>query len=214
MIEIKSINIQETIRYLGNKNVKLNHDFQLMFQQCEKELLNIITPKCLYKVLALPYSEILAGQDIYAHLKDCEKAVIMCGTLGSGADNLIRKYQIVNIAKAVLIDAMASVTIEEVMNQSERTVLKENQDYNSTWRFSPGYGDYPIEMQKLYLQLLDAPKKIGLCTNENFLLTPTKSVTAIMGLSKKTISQNAKNCATCNLADNCNFRKDGKRCDN
>lgn len=81
-----------------------------------------------------------------------------------------------------------------------------------TFRFSPGYGDYPIRLQPNFLKVLDAPRKIGLCTNETFLLTPTKSVTAIMGISKNEIEKKKRGCAVCSLKGSCRFRKAGSHC--
>ena len=50
-------------------------------------------------------------------------------------------------------------------------------------RFSPGYGDFSLDYQKELLILLDAPKRIGLTVTDSMMLTPTKSVTAVMGLT-------------------------------
>ena len=51
-------------------------------------------------------------------------------------------------------------------------------------RFSPGYGDLPIEIQKDIFRALDCPRRIGLTLNENLLMSPTKSVSAIIGIVK------------------------------
>ena len=81
-----------------------------------------------------------------------------------------------------------------------------------TFRFSPGYGDYPIELQKDFLRILDAQRKIGLTVNDNFMLVPTKSVTAVLGLSKNPIEQKKRGCAVCNMRDKCKYRRNGEHC--
>ena len=49
-------------------------------------------------------------------------------------------------------------------------------------RVSAGYGDIPLEMQRDIFAALDCPRKIGLTLNESLLMSPTKSVTAIIGV--------------------------------
>ena len=53
-------------------------------------------------------------------------------------------------------------------------------------RFSPGYGDLPLSVQKDIISLLEAPKRIGLSLNDSLLMSPTKSVTAFAGISNST----------------------------
>lgn len=72
-----------------------------------------------------------------------------------------------------------------------------------TFRYSPGYGDLPLDVQSSFLRALDAQKKIGLTVSENNLLFPRKSVTAIIGIinsgSKKKI-KSCKNVLTTKIA--------------
>ena len=107
---------------------------------------------------------------------------------------------------------MSSDVIAQVANIGEELIVSENPTHYTTWRFSPGYGDYPIELQSDFLRLLDAPRKIGLCTNNNSILTPTKSVTAVMGLSENPVDRKRRGCQSCNLAKTCKFRKAGTHC--
>lgn len=52
-----------------------------------------------------------------------------------------------------------------------------------------GYGSFPLEIQKEFLEAVNAHKRIGLCTGENNILIPRKSVTAVAGISEKPISR-------------------------
>lgn len=212
MIEINSISREETIRYLGNQTVELNSTMESLLTECEKEILAVIKPRYLYKLIT-PEANFLQGESIKEHLKGCEKAVIMCATAGVEVDSLIRRAQIGDMAKAIVLDTMGSVAVEQICNRIDELVAQEFFDYYSTWRFSPGYGDYPIQLQKDFLQLLDAPRKIGLCTNDSYILTPLKSVTAIVGLSKNPIEKKRRGCGNCNLVKTCKFRKAGTRCE-
>jgi 5-methyltetrahydrofolate--homocysteine methyltransferase len=213
VITLEGIDRAETIRYLGNSRVNMNEDMSALLDSCEKELLRHIEVKYLYKTVPAENSPLISGSDIRAHLKDCGEAVIMCATLGREVDRIIKIAQITDMSRAVVLDAMASSAIESVCARLEKQIARENAGRYLTWRFSPGYGDYPIELQSLYLSLLDAPRKIGLCANQSSMLIPTKSVTAIIGLSEKPVENRRRGCATCSLAGECKFRKAGKRCE-
>lgn len=213
MIKLEKINRDEAVRYLGDSGVKMNQAMESLMDQCEEIILSSAKPKYLYKKIDLQNSDLVAGDSVKAHLKGCNEGIIICATLGVDIDKQLRLAQVTDMAKAVVMDSMASVAIEQVCTKLDDIIADEYKEYNLTWRFSPGYGDYPIELQESFLRLLDSQRKIGLCTNENSILTPTKSVTAIVGLSKEPIERKRKGCASCNLAKNCKFRKAGSRCD-
>ena len=212
MIELEKLNRNEAVRYLGGAGIRLNYRMDVLMDECEKAVLEKASPKYLYVEKDLPCPQIMGGKDIESHLNGCEKAIVMCATVGSEVDKLIRISQISDMARAVVMDSLASVAVEQVCNAFDKIIAEKYSDYNMTFRFSPGYGDYPIELQKIILQMLDAPKKIGLCTNDNFLLTPTKSVTAGLGLSKNPIERKKRGCAICNMRETCKFRRKGLHC--
>ena len=152
------------------------------------------------------------GCDIKKHLEGCSKAALICATLGAEADKLIRVAQISDMASAVVLDSMASVAIEQVCRQVDGLIAELFPESYLTFRFSPGYGDYPIELQKTFLLILDAPRKIGLSASENSLLIPSKSVTAIAGISDKPIEKKRRGCAVCSLRETCRYRRNGDHC--
>ncbi len=212
MIKLSSLNRHECIRYLGDAKVEMNSKMEKLLDICEQEVLKNADPKYLYKEVPANIEELFEGNDIKNHLQGCNKAVIMCATLGNRIDNLIRKTQLLDMAKAVVLDSFASVAIEQVCCSVDEMIAEKYTKKYLTFRFSPGYGDFPISLQKQFLNILDAPRKIGLCTNDNFLLTPTKSVTAVVGISDKEIEQRKRGCAVCSLKGSCRYRKAGSHC--
>lgn len=212
MIQLKALNKQECVRYLGGAKVQMNSDMERLLDVCEQDVINASRPKFLYKEIPVNSEILQQGNHIKSHLTGCSKAIVMCATLGVAVDNLIRKSQLTDMAKAVVIDSFASVAIEQVCNQVDEIIADKYKDKFLTFRYSPGYGDYPIKMQQPILQLLDAQRKIGLCTNENFLLTPTKSVTAVIGVSDNEIEKKKRGCAVCSLKNSCRYRKAGSHC--
>ena len=51
-----------------------------------------------------------------------------------------------------------------------------------TERFSPGYGDLDMAVQKDLCLVLDTGRTIGVTLTESCMMVPVKSVTAIVGL--------------------------------
>lgn len=212
MITLEKLNRSEAIRYLGGAGIQMNDQMEVLMDECEKMVLEKAAPKFLYIELDLPCDTIMGGRDIANHLDGCEKAILMCATLGAEIDKLIRINQISDMAKAVVLDSFSSVAVEQVCNRVDEIIAEKYAGYNMTFRFSPGYGDYPISLQQDFLRMLDAPRKIGLTTNDNYLLMPTKSVTAVLGLSKNPIERKKRGCAICNMRGKCRFRKNGEHC--
>lgn len=212
MIKLDRLDRNEAVRYLGGAGISLNYRMDRLMDECEKEILAKANPKYLYVEKALPCEKIMQGEDIKSHLENCGRAIVMCATLGSEVDKLIRISQISDMAKAVTLDSFASAAIEQVCSKFDDIIAEKYRGSYQTFRFSPGYGDYPVELQKSFLTMLDAPRKIGLTANENSLLVPTKSVTAVIGLSDTPIERKRRGCAVCNMRGECKFRRNGERC--
>lgn len=185
---------------------------------CAKQLKEAMEPKFTYKVFDLvdgqiPNSEFkLEGKAIANHLENCEKVVFMCATLSGNVDLLIRKKQITGMTEAIITDSLASAVIEQVCDKAEEVILKDFKDYEHTWRFGLGYDDFPLEGQKKFLEILDASKRVGVCVNSSMMLTPTKSVTCVIGLGHNLKVSSQKSCDTCSFREKCQFRKEGKSC--
>ncbi len=212
MITLNSLNRREALRYLGGAKVRQNETMDKLMDECEAQLLSAARPKFLYKIIDLPCAELTVGEDIVRHLEGCQRAALLCATLGAEIDRLIRVAQISDMARAVVLDAMASVAIEQVCQRADDLLAEAFPDQYFTFRFSPGYGDYPIELQKTFLTLLDAPRKIGLSATDSYLLIPSKSVTAIAGMSDSPVARQRRGCAVCNLRKTCQYRKNGEHC--
>ena len=156
----------------------------------------------------------LCGRDIRAHLAHCSGAIFLAATLGVQVDRLIRRAEVVDMAQAVILDAAANVAIEQVCSEAEETLRTQlnAQGKYLTMRFSPGYGDFPIETQHTLLEMLDAPRKIGLSVTPTHIMTPRKSVTAVMGVSDVFVKGRLAGCGSCVMRKTCIYRKRGTTC--
>ena len=89
------------------------------------------------------------------------------------------------MAKAVVGQACAAAELEEYCDHCQRQIAREaeRQGRYLRPRFSPGYGDFSIHCQDTLMRMLDCAKTIGLTLTAGGMMTPTKSVTAVIGMS-------------------------------
>ena len=221
-MEIKKLNRAEAFRYMGHKGGKINENLLKLTEQCEQELLKAIKPRYIYKIFNIEQSDeyiqlsnttlTLKGKDISAHLQNCDRCILLCATLSSDTDKLIRTHEAEGMEKALITDSLASAAVEQVCEAAETEIQSALPDNFFTWRFSPGYGDFPLEIQGEFLDTLNAPKRIGVTVTDSLILIPRKSVTAVIGVSKTEIPKGQRSCGTCNMKDTCPYRKNYGHC--
>lgn len=222
MIKLNCINKVEALRYMGYGNKEPDNITSAIINECEGKLLNAVRPFYTCEIFDISHTDegievlntplLLKGGSAKSHLQGCKKIVLMAATLGIGADRLIKKYQVSDLSRALACDALASAAIEQVCNCAEEEIKEKVSPLYMTWRFSPGYGDLPLNIQPEFLTVLGAHKKIGLTVTDSLIMLPSKSVTAFIGLSEKPLEKKRRGCAICNLRNTCNFRKRGERC--
>jgi hypothetical protein len=126
-------------------------------------------------------------------LAPCMEGLLVAATLGIEADAEICKASVTEISRAAALQACAGAMLEgylDAVNESLSTQAAQ-EGLTTLRRFSPGYGGLSLECQRDILNLLGAPKAIGITATDAGMLAPTKSVTAIIGLSKKTQADEA-----------------------
>lgn len=213
-----NIDIQEVLRYLGYKKICEDRALILEIESAILELKEIIKERSIYKICELEKTKgkiaiekilNLSGKDIYEHLKESEKAVLMAVTLGTEVDKRINYYSKIDLKKALIFDACSAAIIEAYCDEIEDEIsqIARSEGYYITSRYSPGYGDFGLDVQPKIIDFLQAYKKIGLSATENFILLPRKSVTAIIGFTYTKENNKCKNCAACNL-ENCLYKRD------
>ncbi len=181
----KSTCISEALRYSGCKNTD-DKALCKLAQECLFELCEKISPKAVSVKLPVTIEKNRVdfgfcrydSKSLVTFLKGSCEVGIFAATLGVGADMLLARYSQVSPSKAVITDGVAGAAIECFCDK----VCEDYFNANSRERFSPGYGDLPLLMQKDILSFLDAHLKIGLTLTDSLLLIPTKSVTAIVKL--------------------------------
>jgi len=214
------IDKKEALRYMGYSGQKIDDNIQKLLDDCIREVMDISTKSYIYEMFDIERSKeglhlkgstlILEGEAINAHLLKAEKCAVMAVTLGLQVDMRIAFYSKTDLTKSLVFDACATAAAEALCDivQSEIAAKAMTMGLEITSRFSPGYGDFSIGIQKEIVKVLRAYEKIGLSVNESSIMIPRKSVTAVIGMSNEKCSLKSHKCNNCEDKD-CLYRKVG-----
>ena len=149
------------------------------------------------------------GGNLVRNLKGCHEIVMMAVTIGQGPDRLVRRAEIRDMLKAYIYQAVGAAMAESWCEEVNALIKEEAAKRNlfTRPRFSPGYGDFPLSVQKDFERILAMPKSIGVSLSESLLMTPTKSITAVIGLSKYRTDCHTSGCEECSLAGKCEYSR-------
>ena len=92
----------------------------------------------------------LEGRLVAKHLREAEKVILMAVTVGDDIEDHVTKYfEEGRYAYSVILDAAATTAVEQVADGLEKAVAPKikKMGYKTRWRFSPGYGDWPLTCQ-------------------------------------------------------------------
>ncbi len=209
------VDIKEVLRYLGYRGKPADSETISRIEECIMEL-RICSPRSLIHIFPISLGEDtvtvngvqIKSRNLRGHLDGCAQAALFAATLGAPADILLRRASKLDMSRAVILQASAAAMIESYCDDCCDKLADEvkPRELYLRPRYSPGYGDFDISHQADLLRMLDCQKKIGLTATESFMLAPSKSVTAVIGLTKEAKICHIAKCMDCNSA-NCPFRK-------
>ena len=216
----------EALRYMGYRGQELSEELNREIESVLQEACEIARPRgtaSRFGLERLPSgirlagtSLVLTGNDIARHLEGADRCIALALTLGAAVERRIFYYEKTNLARAVLLDASCSALVEAELDDYEAQVVKqaEAEGYVTNWRFSPGYGDLPLELQSRMAEVLQLQRRIGVTVSENHLMIPRKSVTALIGLFAPGSEASGRRitCGECILKGDCEFRRWGRTC--
>lgn len=222
---MNNIMLKDALRYMGMPVEHAEKELVDKVEATYRELAKLAQPRATYQKLSIHLDEInkdkvifentpvvIESSDLGNLLKNSKACYVMAVTLGQDVDRQVGIKQRIDMLDAVMLDACASVMIDKVCDDLEQELmgsLAEGEFF--TMRFSPGYGNVPLESQRPLLNILQTEKKMGLTLTKTNMLLPTKSITAIVGISNQKENRQ-KSCGTCNLVKTCSYRKRGDRC--
>lgn len=218
MITVKSFSPpiwkkEEILRYSGIKET--DDTLNALINECMTEAQDSLIYKVCFTGLDIVRNETLSfgnittdSNTLQTALKDCNDLLLFSATVGIGIDRLIAKYGHISPAKALIFQAIGAERIESLCDTFCEQIIKEAPFCGKALkrRVSPGYGDIPLDMQRDIFTLLDCPRKIGLTLNHSLIMSPSKSVTAIAGITEFYSGHTPPNCNSCKKS-NCEFRR-------
>lgn len=207
------ISMNQVARYAGIKGNDIPDSINALIEKC----MPIVKEASKYKAcyLEVPVSQdndtvdfdyfCVKSKNLSSVLRGCKKAIIVAATIGIEVDMLIKRAEVTSKAEALILNSIAIASIEEYMFLLNGFFGEQYSSQKLRPRFSPGYGDVPLELQKELLQVLDSKRKIGVALNDSLLMTPSKSVTAIIGIGESGCIHIDKDCELCSKHD-CEYR--------
>lgn len=185
--------LHEAARYMGYKHgAEPDEEVRKLCEKSYTELCKVITPKYIYKEYEFTKTEdgiIVDGiefksRKLLNHLRNSSTVVFFGATIGTGADMLIRKYSVTDSSMTSVTHCVGASLVENLCDKACEDLKKTIQGEHRP-RFSPGYGDLDISSQEDFFKLLPMTKQMGVTLSDSFLMTPSKTVTAIIGVIKE-----------------------------
>ena len=187
-----ALNEREAFRYMSCKAP--DEQMKRLFEECLSECAGALSYKACWREFPLLFcgDEINLGfartksRALFTNLKGCGKIVLFAATVGHEMDRLIKKQSLLSPAKSVCLQAIGSERVESLCDtlNAELKEQYKKQGFLLKPRFSPGYGDLPLSLQREIMPALDCAKLLGINLGENLMMSPSKSVTAIIGVYK------------------------------
>lgn len=188
------VSTKRTLRFAGVADA--DDALTSLCESCIDEARDAIKGRVCYAVYALSEGDVdtergevrlpfatLRSHALARLIEPYGEAVVFAATVGVGIDRLIARYGVSSPSRAVLLDAFG---YEQVERLCDEFCGEMSDGYETSTRFSPGYSDLSLEVQRDIFAALDCPRTIGLSLTESLLMTPGKSVSAIFGRTRKT----------------------------
>ena len=189
------VNKLEIYRYLGYKTgMDLPKEIENAVEEILDNVLKQSVPKVCYKYFETKVGEQIdfgfmsvESKALASNLENCTETVIFGATIGIYTDRQIQKEQILSPARALIYQAVGATVVEAVCDDFNEWIRQKEQEKGRDIcpRFSPGYGDVSLSIQKSIFQELSLAKLAGITLTDSLLMIPEKSVTAIIGIKNK-----------------------------
>ena len=186
---------KEAVRYLGYGSHAIDDDTLALIGSSFEELERTAGRRIIYRIFDVSFqgetglkigTMEVDSRNLRRNLDGCRNVIVLGATLGAGVDMLLRRYSLTDMARVVVLQACAAALLEEYLDECQEELRLEQ------------------EAQGLYLR---PPKRIGLSVTDGNMLTPTKSVTAVIGVGRTQLSCHVKGCENCGKSD-CAYRRD------
>ena len=200
-IQLAEIPIRSVLHFLGWHGSALQTDWIDKISELTNRIKGELHPQVILRRFPVEPDGRLGGTvfspqgtDVQKLLVNCREAVLLAATLGAESERLLFRAE---MPQAFLLDAVLSAAIESVCDQTENEFREKVKGLYVTDRFSPGYGDMPLEQSREICEVLATDRTIGLTVSSSGIMIPRKSVTAILGVSEKPVMRRPRGCQAC-----------------
>lgn len=209
---------KEVRRYMGFRGpVETSAETDVMIRKAISSLEKDCSPKYVSAELpvfvegtAVHLADIvIESRSLARNLSGCTLCVLFAATTGPACDMLVNRASVTSSAYASCCQAAGAAAIEaycDLINDKIRCEY-ESKGLFARPRFSPGYGDLALRHQKDWFRLLDITRKTGIELTDSLLMVPTKSVTAVIGLSPEKLPCVRQGCEACTMSQTCAFSR-------
>ena len=192
----KTFDARKVMRLLGAKDGRrISSAAQRRVESLTHAAKSMIKPQLSYRILDLVavHSRSILLSDgarftsskIARAMARAQRVCCFMATVGPAVDLKVKRFMgQQRYADAYVLDAMGSMSAENVVEQFYQRVAKRQAEKNGsvTLRFSPGYCDWPIYQQRELFALFDETETPDVSLSEKCLMTPRKSITGLFGL--------------------------------
>lgn len=212
------LDYNEVYRYLGYRKGVPEGEVRHVVEQCVEDLVSQAELRSVARRFPLKFlgdNRFLIGdmelesRALSRNMRGCDEAYLMAATIGFAMDRLAARAAAIGLmSRAVIYQAAGAMLIESYCDALNRK-LKEEAAAEGKFlrpRFSPGYGDLPLAIQPELFRVLEIQKHTGITLTESLLMMPTKSVTALIGVSPEDSHCVLQGCESCSKT-NCSFRR-------
>lgn len=213
--------LEEVLRYMGA--ARGDEPLRARVAQVLAETRQSFPPRYAYRLSRVEMAAdgvhlpeiplVLPGGLAKRMLGGCHHAAVLVCTLGLAFEQHCRAWQTRDMTRALMLDACGSALVEHGCDRAEDELRQRFPHAHLTERFSPGYGDLPLELQPAICTAMDSRRRLGVYASSACMLTPQKSVTAVIGLADEPQPARIRGCAFCALRGECALRKEGHACE-
>lgn len=210
-----TVNRDEVLRYLGYRRQEADDAVAELADTCLEELKRCTAAKYISRTFSMDirgacvsFGGVAVHSDMLAnHLEGCREVIAFAGTLGAPVDRLIHRYSQTTMSRAVVMQAAATAMLEAYCDEWMGELGREARERGLYLReqFGPGYGDFSIAHQAVCWRFWTAAAHRADMT-DSYMLTPTKSLTCLLGLTADAGSCHMVKCAACDNVG-CAFRR-------
>ncbi len=187
----------EILRYLGYRGSEITEVVEDALERGIALANKLIKVRSVYRFFEIEDCEegirlkgtvgVMTGNSIKKHLEGYDRVILFCVTIGSEFDREVERQMVSDPTLSVILNACGIQAVEKACDALQHEVEEKYREKTGI-RFSPGYGDMPLSLQGDFIRLLNTERMAGVTINENFLMNPRKTVTAVAGV-KESVSE-------------------------